>query len=207
MDDLRKSQGGLPRAVADALIGDPSLVDEVARRILARHFPESVHQDVLDAAGLELTEPGTEPVQGSRTAEPGTERDPAFRRAVLRAYGHRCALTRFQLQLRGAHIGMEAAHVHWLTHGGPNIVANGLALQSTMHKLFDAGAWSLTDDRRVLVSQDLTGSDETTELLHSLHGHPIGKPLPHFAQVEVNYIRWHREPKLGGIFRAPALPL
>ena len=76
-----------------------------------------------------------------------------------------------------------------------------------MHKLFDAGVWSLTDDRRVLVSSDLTGADETTKELRNLHGNPIGAPLPGFAVVAVEFIRWHREPQHGGVFRAPALPL
>jgi len=170
MRALRDTTGGLPKDVADALLADPTLLDEVARRLLADHFPESLQEDVLDAVGLELHEPGVQ--YATRVADAGTVRDPAFRSAVLRAYDHHCALTNFQLQLRGAHLGLEAAHVHWHSHGGPSTVANGLALQATMHKLFDHGAWSLTDDRRVLVSQDLTGADETTKHLRSLHGRP-----------------------------------
>jgi putative restriction endonuclease len=199
-DALKKTSGGLPKDVADALVGDPALLDEVAEHLLDRHFPESLREDVLDAVGLELGNHAT------RAAEEGTERDPAFRSAVLRAYGYRCALTGYHLQLRGAHVGMEAAHVHWVSHGGPNTIANGLALQSTMHKLLDAGAWSLTDDRRVLVSQDLTGADETTQHLRSLHGKRLNPPLKGFDPLGPAYIRWHREPTLGGVFRGPALP-
>jgi predicted restriction endonuclease len=33
----------------------------------------------------------------------------------------------------------------------PSTVANGLALTPTLHKLFDHGAWSLDDSRRVIV--------------------------------------------------------
>jgi predicted restriction endonuclease len=32
-------------------------------------------------------------------------------------------------------------------------------MEPTIHKLFDAGAWTLTDDHRVLVSADYTGSE------------------------------------------------
>lgn len=86
-------------------------------------------------------------------------------------------------------------------------VDNGLAIEPTLHKLLDAGAWTLTDDRRVLVSAELTGSDETVSRIRSLHGQPVRSPLPGVPPVSVEYIRWHRDEKLGGVFRHPALPL
>jgi putative restriction endonuclease len=86
-------------------------------------------------------------------------------------------------------------------------VANGLAVEPTMHKLFDAGAWTLTDDRRVLVSADLTGTDATVERIRSYNGQPIRKPLPGEPEVGLDFIRWHREPDQGGVFRAPGLQL
>lgn len=77
----------------------------------------------------------------------------------------------------------------------------------TLHKLFDAGVWSLTDDRRVLVSADFTGTDATVERIRGLHGETIRSPLPGESPVSVEYIRWHRESDLGGVFHRPALPL
>ena len=104
-------------------------------------------------------------------------------------------------------IGCEAAHVQWHAYEGPDSVENGFVLEPTLHKLFDAGAWPLTDDRRVLVSADLTGTDSTVERVRGLHGDPLRPPLPGEAEISVEYIRWHREPDLGGVFRHPALPL
>jgi putative restriction endonuclease len=203
MEGLRKTSGGFPPAVAATLQAHPEVAEAAVHLILGEHFPESLHGDILDAVGFEqgAAEPQT-PVGAGRQP-----RSPSFRADILRAYGYRCALTGFHAQLRGAHLGIEAAHVHWHSHGGPDVITNGMALQSTMHKLFDAGVWSLTDDRRVLVSQDLTGADETTSDLRALHGKPIGAPLPGFQPVALEFIRWHREPEHGGVFRTPALPL
>lgn len=86
-------------------------------------------------------------------------------------------------------------------------VANGIALEPTIHKLFDVGAWSLTDDRRIIVSANLTGTDTTIERIRSRHGHPLTEPLPGEPQVSAEFIQWHRETDLGGVFRAPGLPL
>ena len=97
--------------------------------------------------------------------------------------------------------------MRWHAYDGPDEIANGIALEPTLHKLFDAGAWSLTDDRRILVSKDFTGSDSAVERLRSYHGKPLRSPLPGESPVSVDYIRWHRETEKGGVFRAPALPL
>lgn len=206
MAALRKTTGEIPREVAATLVAQPNLEQEVVHRLLQDHFPESLHDEILAAVGLDARDLGGVPDR-SVAADGAGPRDPAFRAAVLRAYGYQCALSGFHLQLRGAHIGIEAAHVHWHSHGGPDRVANGLALQSTMHKLFDAGAWSLTDDHRVLVSQDVTGADETTAQLRKLHGTKIRPPLLGSPPVSVDFIRWHREPTRGGVFRQPAFSL
>ncbi|MEQ1870991.1 MAG: HNH endonuclease signature motif containing protein [Vicinamibacterales bacterium] len=58
----------------------------------------------------------------------------SFRREVLFAYGHTCAVTRMQLRL------VEAAHI--LPVGAPGSsdhVTNGVALTPTYHRAFDAG--------------------------------------------------------------------
>ena len=60
--------------------------------------------------------------------------------------------------------------MQWHAYYGPDIVANGIALEPTIHKLFDAGACSLTDDRRILVSANYTGSDEAVARLRAHHG-------------------------------------
>ena len=97
--------------------------------------------------------------------------------------------------------------MRWHAYDGPDTVANGLAIEPTLHKLFDAGAWSLTDDRRVLVSAELTGTDATVERIRGLHGQPLRAPLAGEAEVDIGFLRWHREADQGGVFRLPALPM
>ena len=61
-------------------------------------------------------------------------RDARFKRRILFAYGHRCAVTRVQLRL------VDAAHI--LPVGAPgstDVVRNGLALSPTYHRAYDAG--------------------------------------------------------------------
>ena len=131
----------------------------------------------------------------------------AFRKKVLRAYEHRCAVTGFRAALGGSYFGCEAGHVQWHAFGGPDTVENGISMEPTIHKLFDAGAWTLTDDHRVLVSADYTGSETAVNRLREHHGRLIRLPITGQPLLGVDYIRWHREPELGGVFRTPALAL
>ena len=83
----------------------------------------------------------------------------------------------FQALLGGTLFCLEATHVHWHSHGGPSTVANGLALTPTLHKLFDHGAWSLDDNRRVIVSRHFSGSDVALGELRALEGRPLRAQL------------------------------
>jgi putative restriction endonuclease len=201
MPALRKTSGHLKNEIAVALESNPVLLAKVTKLLLDQYFPEALHEEIADAVGLCIPEATVAfaPEYSTR------RRDPAFRDKVLMAYEYRCAVTGFRVALSGIYFGCEAAHVRWHAYEGPDVVNNGIALEPTMHKLFDSGAWSLTDDRRILVSAQLTGSDETIKSLRALHGKPMSAPVMAQDSVDSSYIRWHREPGLGGVFRTPAL--
>jgi len=206
MAALRGSAGHLSADLMGLLSASPDAATQVVEATLAAHFPPSIHEDLLAAVGLEKIPPALVREAVLQPA-PLRYRNPRFREEVLRAYEHRCAVTGFRAALGGLYFGCEAAHVRWHACGGPDEVANGIALEPMVHKLFDAGAWTLTDDRRILVSREFTGSDEAIRLLREQHGKPLHPPLPGESLVDMEYIQWHREPDLGGVFRAPGLPL
>lgn len=198
---LRETSGGLPGPVEQALCASPTLVEDCAKLLLDRHFPQTLHDSIAASVGLVLSDPGETSRIGRR------RRDPNFRIKVLDAYEHRCAMTGFRAALDGSYFGVEAAHVRAHCWEGPDDVANGLVLTPTLHRLFDFGAWALTDERRVLVSAKFTGTDEATALLRNLHGSELRAPLTGYEPVRPDFIRWHREPEHGGVFRQPSLPL
>src|SRR5262245_45412194 len=97
---------------------NPLLVSRIARLLLESHFPETVHQDILDAVGLSL-------ITGDSQSR---RRDSNFRENVLRAYGFRCCICGYDVRLGAQFIGLEAAHIKWFQAGGPDAVPNGLSL-------------------------------------------------------------------------------
>jgi len=205
---LRKSRGKLSRNFSELLIKTPAAAGILVNQLLEEFFPESAHEEILERIGFQTIDTGARnEIEESATQYRSLIRDPNFRKSVLRAYEHECVVTGFRASLSGSYFGCEAAHVKWHAYNGPDQVSNGISLEPTMHKLFDAGAWTLTDDRRVLVSAEYTGSDSALGRLRSYHGKPIKNPIIGETPVSVEFIRWHRLSKQGGVFREPALTL
>jgi len=212
MAALRGSRGRIPDRFRAALESSPTTVARIVQELLDDHFEPSVHADVLSAVGF--AEPDASAVDASRgltlrdspaflqreTVERWRRPD-AFARAVMAAYDFRCAVTGYRAELAGAPLALEAAHLQWHCKGGPATLANGLALQPTLHRLLDQGAWTLDDDRRVRVSSAYQESADLPGLLAPLHGKRIREPNRGAASLAIEHIRWHREPDQGGIFR------
>lgn len=79
---------------------------------------------------------------------------PRFRRALLRAYGGRCAMTEYD-----AEPALEAAHI--IPYRGPqtNHPANGLLLRADMHDLFDLGLVAVdTHTMKLRLADELSGT-------------------------------------------------
>ena len=204
---LRAARGSLADDFASRLDADPGFATRAIALLLERHFPATLHPAILSLAGLDALaidaadEDRGDYLPGVR----GRARDAAFRHEVLDAYGHRCAASGFAATLAGVPWGCEAAHVHWHAFDGPDRVDNGLCLEPTLHRLFDAGAWTLDDERRIVVSATFEGNDEAAGRLLARHGAPLAAPVSG-RPVALDCIRWHREPTLGGVFRQPPRP-
>ncbi len=84
---------------------------------------------------------------------------------MLRVYGYRCAVCGFDFRLDNVPLALDAAHIRWHQANGPSIISNGIALCALHHKLFDRGAFSLSDNLRIDVSARVNGSAGLVEYL------------------------------------------
>jgi putative restriction endonuclease len=142
------ARGGFPEPVWQLLKSSPQLVDTIIRTVLDAHFPASIHEDIQNYVGLALL---------SEAAGSGTARSPRFAEEVIRAYGRCCAVCGYDVKIGSSEVGLEAAHIKWRQAGGPDDVANGLALCAVHHKALDRGAIGISVDREILVSCDIHG--------------------------------------------------
>ncbi|WP_244847618.1 phosphorothioated DNA-binding restriction endonuclease [Caballeronia sp. SL2Y3] len=179
--------------VQRAFDSDPQAISDVARALLDAHFPDSMHDDILAAVGLTLHAPLTAKAR----------RSPDFRDDVLRAYQYRCALCNFDMRISNRTIGLEAAHIKWFQFEGPDVVENGIALCCLHHKLFDIGAFTLGDERRVLVSEEAHGTEQFEHTLLRHHGSRLNAPVRAEHHPSSQFVAWHRTQ----VFRGQPRPL
>jgi len=169
------------------LHAQPGLIAETAYAVLDGHFAPSLHEDILTSIGLD-------PESAARgTKRPS--RDPAFREAVLEAYGYECAVCGFGVRVGRKLVGIEAAHVQWHSAGGPDAVPNGLALCSLHHKLLDEGAYRIEpaadQSRTLVVAASAHGSGSFDQWLMAFHRRAIAEPTRTEYRVSEPFLRWH----------------
>jgi putative restriction endonuclease len=111
-----------------------------------------------------------------------------FRVAVTDAYGRACAVT-------GEHSlpVLDAAHIRAYQADGPHEVRNGLLLRADLHRLFDKGYITVTDERRVEVSPRLRADYHNGRTYYPLHGQLLRRPLASADEPDPAYLRWHRD--------------
>jgi putative restriction endonuclease len=163
--------------IKQRLINDPLFLKEVAWQILSKNFPESIHEDILSATGLDIS-PGKK-----RT------RNAAFRDQILIAYEYKCAVCEFSVRLAQKNIALEAAHIKWFEAQGPDTENNGIALCTMHHKLFDLGAFTLKNNL-IFVSDHVNGTGAKEWLLR-FHGKEIRLPQREKYYPKPEFTEWH----------------
>lgn len=104
------------------------------------------------------------------------ERDPAFRRVVLEAYGYRCAATGRRLFLPDDSHILEAAHIEPHHLGANDDPRNGLALRPDFHRLMDLDIIAPGPDLRWSVTGKLSRSRGDNAEIWELDGQKLFLP-------------------------------
>lgn len=112
----------------------------------------------------------------------------AFRILVADAYSRRCAVSgekTFPV--------LEAAHIKPYADSGPHQATNGLLLRSDLHKLFDKGYITVTEDLKVEVSSRIKAEFENGREYYNYHGRGLIVPDNINEKPDIKYINWHNE--------------
>ena len=186
--DAKKSEllkynvhGGFKNNIYNTIKSDINFLSTLATSILEDNFPNSMHEDILQAIGLDL----------DSLANLKRKRDPHFRDKVLTAYEYQCAVCGFNVRVGHSLVALEAAHIKWHQAGGPDTEKNGVALCALHHKLFDRGAFTLSKDRIIQVSNIAHGTQGFTEWLMAFHGQKLKMPQSNSYYPEPQFVNWH----------------
>lgn len=115
----------------------------------------------------------------------------AFRVLITDIYNRRCAIS----GERTLPV-LEAAHIKPYEKSGPHMISNGLLLRADIHKLFDKGYLTVTDQYKIEVSKRIREEFENGRDYYRYHGKDMfvlpfresDKPSPLFLEWHNQYI-------------------
>ena len=79
-----------------------------------------------------------------------------FKKAVIEIYNGRCAISGMKLEFGKSVSMVDACHIIPFADAQGDTITNGIALSPTLHRAFDRGLVSVSEDYRVLVHPLLT---------------------------------------------------
>lgn len=120
-------------------------------------------------------------------------RDQGFRRAVVTAYAHRCALCGVRVRTLDGHTAVTAAHIVPWSVSQDDRPANGMALCRTCHWNFDEGLVSVSFTYEVLASTQLRGAHNLPGYLIGLEGRGIVGPMDEVYWPDSRSLKWHHK--------------
>jgi len=176
-----KVQGGFREDVHQLFTRDRKFLAETAGQILNANFPASIHEDILQAVCIDLED----------TARRSTARDPSVRYRILQAYEFQCAVCGFNVRIGDSLVALEDAHIKWYQAGGPDMENNGIALCSLHHRLFDRGAFTISENMKLKVSEIAHGTTGFREWLLAFHDREIRPPQRQSYFPRIDYVKWH----------------
>ena len=106
-----------------------------------------------------------------------------FRRALLSAYGGRCAITGCPVEAV-----LEAAHIHPYRGGHTNDVTNGLLLRADVHTLFDLKLLWIDEEKRIGLTDRLRQTP-----YWELRGQSLRMPAKSNERPSEKALEWHRK--------------
>ncbi|HET7272199.1 MAG TPA: HNH endonuclease, partial [Rubrobacter sp.] len=120
-------------------------------------------------------------------------RDQGFRRAVVGAYFHRCAVCGIRVRTLDGHTAVAAAHIVPWSETQDDRPANGIALCRMCHWTFDEGLLGVSQVYEVVASRQLNTLDNLPGYLTNLEGRGIVGPSRKPFWPDTESLQWHRK--------------
>jgi putative restriction endonuclease len=120
-------------------------------------------------------------------------RDQGFRRAVVIAYNHRCALCGIRMLTPDGHTVVAAAHIIPWSISQDDDPQNGMALCRLCHWTFDEGLIGVSSRYVVITSSQLATGQNVPGHLLTLDGRGVIGPVEPTLWPDLDALSWHRQ--------------
>jgi putative restriction endonuclease len=142
---------------------------------------------VMDREAQQPAAPTTLPRYGEPTLIRPRLGQGAFRVSVTDVYQHRCAVTGEKtLPI------LDAAHIRPFGEGGEHEISNGLLLRTDIHRLFDLGYVTVSNDGQFEVGRRLKDDFENGRHYYTMQGQPLLMPPKLEQRPGREFLEWHQ---------------
>ena len=159
-----------------------------------------VEQGIVNSEAFEYSQVLLEQAQKRQTVkEEKTEqkeykhhvRDQGFRRAVVTAYSHRCALCGIRILTPDGHTSIVAAHIIPWSVSHNDDPRNGISLCHLCHWTFDKGLIGIASSYIVMISPRLAANQNIPGHLVTLNDRSIIGPEEQYLWPDLDSLAWH----------------
>jgi putative restriction endonuclease len=175
----------------------------VLRRLLVEtYFAEEIHDALYEIGrvnhdAFQYSQYLFDRIQTREGAEPPEVDEPVrakgFRKAIVQAYDHRCAITGLRIRTPDGRSAVDAAHIVPWSHSQNDDLRNGLALSKLSHWVFEHGLLTITKDLTVQLSDALDTDYNAVGAFSTLDGRSLLLPERRELHPATEYLTWHRK--------------
>lgn len=122
-------------------------------------------------------------------------RNSFFRKLVVREYDYRCAFCKLRITRDPNQNIVDGAHIKPFSEFLDSKIDNGLSLCKNHHWAFDLGWFSVDDNYRILVAQDLDDDSPYTRAMKDFDRELIALPSNERYFPRLESLKWHRDNK------------
>lgn len=185
------------------LVANPQTREALRRTLIEAHFAPQVHERLLQQGvmNVEAAMYGDELIRRARhvvneqivdyDAPSAPVRDQGFRRAIVRAYDHRCAFCGVRIVTADGHSAIDAAHIIPWSESRDDRIGNGMALCRLCHWTFDEGLATVTPKYDIRLSPQLTAFGNVAGHLATVAARPLIRPAEQELWPDPDNLRWH----------------
>jgi putative restriction endonuclease len=115
-----------------------------------------------------------------------------FKREVPKIYNHTCAISGLRISAVANVSMVDACHIVPFAEGFDDTLTNGIALCPNLHRAFDRGLISISDDYTILINRNFVENQKSVFNLAQFAGKPIFLPYAEELYPDLGNITVHR---------------
>ncbi|MDX1613280.1 MAG: HNH endonuclease [Candidatus Promineifilaceae bacterium] len=165
---------------------DPATQERLLRQSAFNYQVAAYSSDLLERARKQIRE---KPVE----LKEDPVRDQGFRRAIVRAYNHRCSLCGVRILTAEGHTAIAAAHIIPWRVSHDDDPRNGLALCHLCHWTFDEGLVTVGNNYQIRMSPQLAHSENVPGHLATIADRDLIGPSEESLWPFKESLQWHRQ--------------